>query len=116
MGVAEPEKTNALNLWYDEPAEYFINALPIGDGRLAAVTYDRPSEEMVHMNEETQWSGGPVYLNPNPSSSDYLPKVRKALDADNYARQTSCIARSILKSYRTPVMRYDRTLTIYPIN
>lgn len=83
--VAEPEKTNTLKLWYDAPAEYFINALPIGNGRLAAMTYGRPSEEVVHLNEETLWSGGPVDLNPNPSSPQYLPQVRKALDADNYA-------------------------------
>lgn len=82
--VARPVKTNALSLWYDEPAEYFINALPIGNGRLAAMVYGNPSEEVVHLNEETLWSGGPVDLNPNPSAPDYLPQIRKALDENKY--------------------------------
>ena len=61
-------KSQTLNLWYKTPAEYFINALPVGNGRLAAMVYGRPAEELIHLNEESLWSGGPVNLNPNPDS------------------------------------------------
>jgi hypothetical protein len=79
------EGSNVMKLWYDKPAEYFINAMPIGNGRLAATVYGRPSEELIHLNEETLWTGGPVNLNPNPEAPEYVSKIRKALDEKNYA-------------------------------
>lgn len=74
----------ALKLWYTEPAQYFINALPLGNGRLGAVTYGRPAEETINLNEETLWTGGPVNGNPNPEATNYLELVRKALNEKNY--------------------------------
>jgi alpha-L-fucosidase 2 len=74
----------ALKLWYTEPAQYFINALPLGNGRLGAVTYGRPAEETINLNEETLWTGGPVNGNPNPEAAKYLEPVRKALNEKNY--------------------------------
>lgn len=73
-----------LKLWYTEPAQYFINALPLGNGRLGAVTYGRPAEEIINLNEETLWTGGPVNGNPNPDAAKYLEPVRKALNEKNY--------------------------------
>ena len=77
-------KSQTLKLWYKTPAEYFINALPVGNGRLTAMVYGRPAEELIHLNEETLWSGGPVNLNPNPESPQYLAPLRKAFDENNY--------------------------------
>jgi alpha-L-fucosidase 2 len=74
----------SLKLWYTSPAQYFINALPLGNGRLAAMVYGRTAEETINLNEETLWSGGPVNENPNPNASTYLEPVRKALDDHNY--------------------------------
>lgn len=81
---AEKRDNNSLKLWYKTPAQYFINALPLGNGRLAAMVYGRPAEEIINLNEESLWSGGPVNNNPNPNSASYLPQVRKALDEKNY--------------------------------
>jgi alpha-L-fucosidase 2 len=78
-------QTTDLKLWYDEPAEYFINALLLGNGRLGAVVYGRPEVETINLNEETFWSGGPVDLNPNPDAKYYIDPVRKALNDRNYA-------------------------------
>lgn len=74
-----------LKLWYDEPAEYFINTLLLGNGRLGAVVYGRPEVETINLNEETFWSGGPVDLNPNPDAIYFIEPVRKALNNRNYA-------------------------------
>jgi len=86
--VAAKDKKNSenlsLKLWYNAPAQYFINALPVGNGRLAAMVYGRPAEETINLNEESLWSGGPVNRNPNPEASRYLEPVRKALDERNY--------------------------------
>jgi len=82
--ASNTNKSGGLKLWYTEPAQYFINALPLGNGRLGAVTYGRPAEETINLNEETLWSGGPVNGNPNPEAASYLEPVRKALNEKNY--------------------------------
>jgi alpha-L-fucosidase 2 len=74
-----------MKLWYEKPAEYFINALPVGNGRLAAMVYGRPQVELIHINEETLWSGGPVRPNPNPGANTFLAPLREALTRDDYS-------------------------------
>src|SRR5882672_4868842 len=73
-----------LRLWYDQPARNWNEALPIGNGRMGAMVFGRVSEELIQLNEETLWSGGPVNLNPNPEAVKYLPKIRQELFAGNY--------------------------------
>lgn len=79
------KESNTMQLWYDQPAEYFINALPLGNGRIGAMIYGHPSNELIHLNESSFWSGGPVNLSPNPNASIFLPQIRKAIDEKNYA-------------------------------
>lgn len=84
VAASNTNKSGVLKLWYNEPAEHFINALPLGNGRLGIVTYGRPAEETINLNEETLWTGGPVNGNPNPEAASYLEPVRKALNEKNY--------------------------------
>jgi len=86
VGSANANKGPVLKLWFNKPAQYFINALPIGNGRLAAMVYGRPAEETINLNEESLWTGGPSNNNPNPESPKYLPLVREALAKDDLAK------------------------------
>jgi alpha-L-fucosidase 2 len=71
-------------LWYDEPASYFEEALPLGNGRIGAMVYGGVSREHILLNEETLWAGGPVDPDMNPKALEYLPKVREALFRGDY--------------------------------
>lgn len=68
-------------LWYKKPAKDWNEALPIGNGRLGAMIFGRVDAELIQLNEETLWTGGPVNPDPNPDASKYLPEVRKLLFA-----------------------------------
>ncbi|MGC3994880.1 MAG: glycoside hydrolase N-terminal domain-containing protein [Propionicimonas sp.] len=46
-------------LWYRQPAEEFIEALPIGNGLIGAMTYGRLGGDLLRLNEGSAWSGGP---------------------------------------------------------
>ena len=46
-------------LFYTEPAKDFNEALPIGNGRMGAMVYGRPEAELLQLNEDSVWSGGP---------------------------------------------------------
>jgi len=78
-----------LKLWYKHPARTWTEALPVGNGRLGAMVFGRVDEELLQLNENTLWSGGPVNPNPNPAALSYLPQVRKALDEKNYELATA---------------------------
>ena len=68
-----------LKLWYKQPARNWNEALPVGNGRIGAMVFGKVNEELIQLNEETLWSGGPVNSNPNPGVASYLPAIRKAL-------------------------------------
>ncbi|WP_415381920.1 glycosyl hydrolase family 95 catalytic domain-containing protein [Halosimplex sp. TS25] len=44
-------------LWYDEPAEEWVEALPIGNGHLGGMVHGRPGAERVALNEDRLWAG-----------------------------------------------------------
>ena len=46
-------------LWYRQPARYWEEALPLGNGRLGAMLYSGVGEDVLMMNEDTLWSGYP---------------------------------------------------------
>jgi len=46
-------------MWYTKPAGKWEEALPLGNGRLGAMIYGNAKEEVVQLNEDTYWTGGP---------------------------------------------------------
>jgi alpha-L-fucosidase 2 len=66
-------------LWYKQPAKNWDEALPIGNGRLGAMIFGRVDQELIQLNEETLWTGGPADSNPNPGAFPYLSEVRRLL-------------------------------------
>jgi alpha-L-fucosidase 2 len=64
-----------LTLWYRQPAAQWVEALPVGNGRLAAMVFGGIRDERLQLNEDTLWSGGP-YDPANPDAFAALPEVR----------------------------------------
>lgn len=75
-----------LTLWYKQPARNWNEALPIGNGRIGAMIFGRPTNELIQLNEQTLWSGKPVNTNPNPEAPKYLKEVREALFKEDYKK------------------------------
>lgn len=72
-----------LTLWYDKPASQWVDALPIGNGRLGAMVFGggengSPANELLQLNEDTLWSGKPRNGN-NPDAKSYLADIRRAV-------------------------------------
>jgi len=72
-----------MKLWYDRPATQWTEALPVGNGRLGVMVYGRPRDELLQLNEDTLWSGGPKEWN-NPKAREWLPRVREEIFRGNY--------------------------------
>jgi alpha-L-fucosidase 2 len=73
-----PAQPPAAVLWYAHPAERWENALPVGNGRLGAMVFGRPDEEVLQLNEDTYWTGGP-YSTTVPGGYEALPEIRRLL-------------------------------------
>jgi alpha-L-fucosidase 2 len=96
-----PAENDDLKLWYTAPASQWVDALPIGNGRLGAMVFGGgpidppdardpkadhspgpvptdPARETLQLNEDTLWSGQPVDGN-NLEAKKYLPAIRAAV-------------------------------------
>ncbi len=81
----QTEKLDSTSiLWYDRPACYWTEALPLGNGRIGAMVFGGVPNERLQFNEELFWSGYPREQ-ANPSAPAYLPLVRQAVFAGDYA-------------------------------
>ena len=74
----------SLILHYDRPAQYFEEALPIGNGQLGGMVYGGTDRERISLNDITLWTGGPDLKPWTPDAYRYVPKVRELLDQENY--------------------------------
>ncbi len=95
-----------LKLWYEQPAKQWVEALPVGNGRLGAMIFGDPSNEVIQLNEETVWAGGPN-RNDNLNAKEALPKVQKLIfdgkykEADSLVNATMISKTSHGMSYQT---------------
>ena len=50
---------NSLKLWYDKPAKQWVEALPLGNGRIGAMVFGDPAHERFQLNpkirKQSQW-------------------------------------------------------------
>ena len=53
------ENSKKMQLWYTSPADEWLEALPIGNGRLGAMIFGGVKEEQIQLNEESLWAGMP---------------------------------------------------------
>jgi alpha-L-fucosidase 2 len=77
------QDVSPLKLWYNRPATQWVEALPVGNGRLGAMIYGNPSKELIQLNENTVWAGSP-YRNDNPLALEALPEVRRLIFEGKY--------------------------------
>ena len=62
-------------LFFNRPPEKWEEFLPLGNGRLGCMVKAAPCNEVLQLNEEGIWSGGPQDRS-NPDTKKYLEKIR----------------------------------------
>jgi len=90
------KRTIENKLWYNQPATIWEEALPIGNGRIGAMIYGKPANELIQLNEETVWAGGPGN-NINPETGKAIPEVQKLLFEGKYGEAQN-LAQEKIKS------------------
>ncbi|MEO8100588.1 MAG: glycoside hydrolase family 95 protein [Acidobacteriota bacterium] len=77
-GLCQAQTGDALKLWYRQPAATWNEALPVGNGRLAAMVFGNPRREHLQFNEDTVWSGEKRDRG-NPEAPNAVPEIRRLL-------------------------------------
>jgi alpha-L-fucosidase 2 len=91
----QAQSGTSLKLWYNQPAKQWVEALPVGNGRLGAMVFGNPAQEEIQLNENTVWAGQP-YRNDNPDAKEALPKVRQLIFEGKYQEAQDLVNRKFI--------------------
>ena len=73
-----------MKLHYERPAEYFEEALVIGNGTMGATLYGGVKKDKISFNDITLWTGEPESENSSPDAFNAIPEIRALLDNEDY--------------------------------
>jgi len=83
---AQPDSTSPrgdMVLWYRQPAEKWLEAMPMGNGIVGATVFGGTQRERIALNECTFWSGRPHDYN-DPQAIKYFPQIRDLVFAGKF--------------------------------
>lgn len=80
------DEMNAEELWYLQPADRWLQALPIGNGRIGGMIFGDPHMERVALSESTVWSGKSELDQVNPGALAHLHEMRELFFARKYGQ------------------------------
>ncbi len=78
-----PPTADAARPWTDNSPTW-VQALPVGNGRLGGMVYGGVPAEHIQLNEQSLWTGWPQDAD-NPDAAKWLPKIRELLFAGKYS-------------------------------
>ena len=94
LGEAEAP-ANDLSLWYRKPASQWVEALPVGNGRLGAMVYGGINKEWLQLNEDTIWSGEPVDRDKSNVQAG-IEEARKLLFDEKYVEAQKVVEDKVM--------------------
>lgn len=71
-------------LHYDRPAQFFEEALVVGNGRMGGIVYGGTDTDRISLNDITLWTGEPDTKVFSPGANRTIAEIRAALDSENY--------------------------------
>lgn len=88
----------SFQLHYKSSATEWTEALPVGNGRLGAMVYGGVTQELLQLNEDSVWYGGPLDRTPLDAHKN-LGRLRHLIRTDQHAA-----AETLMKEefYATP--------------
>ncbi|KAH8909291.1 alpha-L-fucosidase [Coniochaeta sp. PMI_546] len=86
-----------LHLHYTSPAPEWSHALPVGNGRLGAMVYGRPGTELLQLNEDSVWYGGPQDRTPRDAAK-YLPLLRQLIRSGKHDEAEELVRRAFFST------------------
>jgi alpha-L-fucosidase 2 len=83
-------------VWFAQPADRWLQALPVGNGRLGAMVFGGAARERLHLTESTLWSGAPTLHNTNSDARESIPDIRNLFFAGRYTEAEELCRKNLL--------------------
>jgi len=96
-----PPPSERLCLWYRRPAGRWVEALPVGNGRLGAMVFGGVRRERIQMNEDTVWAGPPIPQDV-PGAVQAVAEARRLLFQGKYREAEHIVATRVLGERISP--------------
>ncbi|MFI6875268.1 glycosyl hydrolase family 95 catalytic domain-containing protein [Streptomyces sp. NPDC050400] len=93
-GEAAP---NPMRLWYLAPADEWLQALPVGNGRIGAMVFGGTDTERLQLNEDSLWAGSPHDYD-RPGAVDHLEEIRRLVLAEKWNQAQKLVDSSFMGS------------------
>ncbi|TKG96461.1 glycoside hydrolase family 95 protein [Puteibacter caeruleilacunae] len=92
-------------LWYEQPAQKWEDALPLGNGRLGVMVFGNPEHERIQLNDDSMWPGDLGWEAPDGNADD-LKRIRQLLFEGKNAEADAMFVekfsrKSIVRSHQT---------------
>ena len=81
-GAANPDPSDMV-LWYRQPAQQWLQAMPLGNGMIGAMVFGGVPQERIALNESSFWSGRPHDYD-DTNAINYFPQIRDLVFADKF--------------------------------
>ena len=75
-----------MELFWKKPAERWVEAMPIGNGRLGGMVYGGYKKDILQFSEETLWDGRFDKDADNPECAEHLDEIREAIFSGDFVR------------------------------
>ncbi|WP_320774771.1 glycoside hydrolase family 95 protein [Streptomyces sp. CRN 30] len=86
---------NPLRLWYRAPAAEWLEALPVGNGRIGAMVFGGTDTERLQLNEDSLWAGGP-HDYARPDAVNHLDTIRRLVVEEKWNQAQRLIDSSFI--------------------
>lgn len=86
---------NHNKLWYLEPASDWMEALPIGNGKIGAMVFGGVEQEKLQLNEESVWAGPPIPEN-RVGAYKSIEKARALIFQGDYAEANKLVQDDVM--------------------
>jgi len=81
-GASQASQRDML-LWYRQPAQKWLEAMPLGNGYMGAMVFGGIDQERIALNESSFWSGHPHDYN-DTNAISYFPQIRDLVFAGKF--------------------------------
>ncbi len=108
---SESQNKNDI-LWYNQPADKWEEALPLGNGRIGVMVFGNPAKEHIQLNDDSMWPSDIGWDEPKGNKQD-LKNIRKLLFEGKNAEADKLF---VEKFSRKKVIRSHQTLGDLYIN
>jgi alpha-L-fucosidase 2 len=95
LSFVTPALSSPWVLQYNEPATQWVEALPVGNGRMGVMEFGGVTHAKYQFNEDTLWTGGP-HSYAHPGAYRFLPEIRELLFAGKQQEAEELAAREFM--------------------